>query len=57
MAGNYSIQVWSFEIGATGGTARHNFLVLKDAGGNTIRELQGGAAEIGANRKPNGNQQ
>lgn len=44
MFGNYRIEVWSFPIAATGGTASHRFLVMVDGNGNTIKELHGGAA-------------
>jgi hypothetical protein len=47
------IEMWSFAVGATGGIARHNFLVLVDSNGNAVRELHGGAAEI-VNAVPKG---
>jgi hypothetical protein len=42
----YRIEMWSFAVGATGGAARHNFLVLVDSNGNAVKELHGGAREI-----------
>ncbi len=43
MPGQYSIQVWSFPIAVTGGTASHRFLRLVNEFGDTVKELHGGA--------------
>jgi hypothetical protein len=51
MPSNYTIEMWSFPVVISGSPFLHNYLVMKDGNGNTLRELHGGAL------LPNGNLQ
>lgn len=56
MSGQYSIEKWSLPVRVGGvEVGRHHFLVLKDGNGKTVRELHGGAEEIGLDGQPTGN--
>jgi hypothetical protein len=45
MPANYTIEMWSFPVVVQGSPFLHNYLVMKDGNGNTVRELHGGARD------------
>lgn len=56
MSGQYRIEKWSLPVRVGGvEVGRHHFLVLKDGNGKTVRELHGGAEEIGLDGQSTGN--